>query len=373
VIASARPATAVAKPVGWAAVPRAAVPRAAVPRVAVPRAARTRTAGTTRATRTVRAALVAGITALAVITSPGVSRAPAMASSLPAAASPVETGLSAGVVVENWRGYSGPFRKTHDLNRIVVVSARGATDGKALKLQLDPHPGTGPRMGVEIASNNPAFRYGTFGTRMKTANCAGQVRPGVVTGTFTYSMDHSDANANGLPDNDEIDFEVLCAQPEVIWMSIWTDYDELTETPRKISRAVDVRTGQVIYNCYLMTWTGSCEPLMVGEDSPATVTPVPGFNSATQFHSYWFRWQPNRIRFYATGSSDAPILLWDYQGLASRIPQKTAMFLQNVWHTDGWDPFNGRARNVPTRATSAYLDSSTVPRWTTPPWPPSKP
>jgi hypothetical protein len=274
--------------------------------------------------------------------------------------------LAASVVVENWRGYSGPFHKTHDLNRIIAVSMPGATDGKAMKLQLDAHPGPGPRQGVEITSNHPAFQYGTFGSRMKTANCAGQKRPGVVTGVLTYSMDHSDRNHNQLPDNDEIDFEVLCGQPEVIWMSLWTDYDEITDTPRKISRAINLRTGEVIYNCYLMTWLGACEPLLAGENSPAAVRAVPGFNAATQFHSYTFDWQPDRVRFYATDRKGKQILLWDYQGPASRIPQKTSMFLQNVWYTPNWDPFNGSARNQPTAAVAAYLDSTTVPAYKAP-------
>lgn len=314
--------------------------------------ARRRARSRARRRRAVLTVLTAGLAAAAI-------DAPAVAAPTEL---PADSDLSAAVVVENWRGYSGPFRKTHKENRIIVVSARGATDGKALKLQLDANPGTGPRQGVEIASTNPAFRYGTFGSRMKTANCAGQKRVGVVTGMFTYSMDHGDADGNGLPDNHEVDIEVLCAQPEVVWMSLWTDYDEVTDSPRKISRAVNLRTGQVLYNCYLTSWTGSCERLLSGENDPASVTPIPGFNSAAQFHSYSFNWQSNRVRFYISGPSGQPILLWDYQGPSIRIPQKTSMFLQNVWHTATWDPLNGPARERPTASTSAYLDSTTVPR-----------
>ena len=270
----------------------------------------------------------------------------------------------APVVVENWRGYSGPFHKTHNVGRIMVVADPGAEDGKALQLQLPARPGVGPRQGVEITSNNPAFQYGTFGTRMKTANCAGQNRPGVVTGFLTYSMDIADANGNGLADNHEIDLEVLCAQPDVIWMSLYTDYDERTDVPRKISRAVNLRTGQVLHNCYRKSWEGACEPLLPGENSPVAVTPVPGFNSAERYSAYSFNWQSNRVRFYATDNQGAQVVLWDYQGPVSRIPQKSAIFLQNIWHTANWDPLNGPARSQPLVATSAFLDSTTVPRWT---------
>lgn len=275
------------------------------------------------------------------------------------------------VAVENWQGDSDLFHRTRDLNRIAVVPLSDATDGRALQLQLDAQPGPGPRNGVEIAGNTTAFRFGTFSTRMKTADCAGQKRPGVVTGFLVYSSDVSDTNRNGTPDNSEIDVEVLCAQPDVVWMSLWTDYDELADTPRKISRAVNLRTGKVIYNCYLRTWLGACAPLLAGENDPATVPAVPGFDSARQFTTYTFDWQANRVRFYATDARGQQVLLWDYQGPVARIPQKPAMLLQNVWHTPNWDPFDGPAHNRPVVSTSAYIDTTTAPLWAGPPatWP----
>jgi glycosyl hydrolase family 16 len=264
-------------------------------------------------------------------------------------------------VVENWRGYSGPFHKTRAVNRIVAVSVPGARDGRALKLQLDARPTAGPTHGVEIASNHPAFQYGTFGTRMRTADCTGQPGVGVVTGLLTYATDYSDANLNGMPDNNEIDIEFLCGQTDVVWMSLWTDYDELGDAPLKISRAVNLRTGKVLYNCHIDAWLAPCEPLLAGENQPAAVPAVPGFNAAKQFHTYSFNWQPDRVRFYATDQRGKKITLWDYRGPRSRIPQKPSMFLQNVWHTATWDPLNGPAHKQPTANVAAYLDSTTVP------------
>src|SRR5690606_38896628 len=98
------------------------------------------------------------------------------------------------------------------------------------------------------------------GTRIRTADCTGQGRLGVVTGTFTYSSNHADENGNGLPDNDEIDIEVLCAQPHVVWLTIWTDYDGATGAVRKISRAIDMRTGKVLHNCDMHVLGGPCQP-----------------------------------------------------------------------------------------------------------------
>jgi beta-glucanase (GH16 family) len=110
------------------------------------------------------------------------------------------------------------------------------------------------------------------------------------------------------------------------------------------------------------SWTGPCQPLLAGENSPAVVPAVPGFNSATRFRTYSFDWQPNRVTFHATDDAGRRILLWDYRGPASRIPQKPALFMQNVWHTRHWSPLDGPAVNQPTADVAAYLDSSILPR-----------
>lgn len=264
-------------------------------------------------------------------------------------------------VVEPWLATSALFRPMSALHEVSVQRVPEAADGSALMLRLGARPGTGPRQGVGIASGT-TYRYGTFGSRLRSADCTGQDRSGVVTGTFTYSTDHSDANRNGLQDNDEIDFEFLCGQPEVVQMTIWTDYDEFTDVPRKITRAVDLRTGTVIHNCWIGSWTDACPAPLAGENQPSRVTPVPGYNSATRFRSYRFDWSPNRVTFYVSGDDGRRILLWDYRGPKTRIPQKPAQFMQNVWHTATWDPFGRSAHDQPTRPTAAYLDSTTVPR-----------
>jgi hypothetical protein len=265
-------------------------------------------------------------------------------------------------VLEPWTGQSQLMSQTTGTAPAVSVAVPGAEDGQALRLNLAARPGPGPRQGVTMASLYPSYRYGTYGSRMRSADCTGQDHPGIVTGTFVYSMDHSDANRNGLADNDEIDIEFLCGQPEVIWMSLWTDYDEARDVPRKISRAVNLRTGKVLTTCYSSSWTGPCAALLPGENTPATVTAVPAFNSANRFRSYTFDWQPNRVTFQTVDDLGRKIVLWDYRGPASRIPQKPGTFMQNVWHTRNWDPFNGPAHNQPTADTAAYLDSSVLPR-----------
>src|SRR6185312_2812554 len=132
--------------------------------------------------------------------------------------------------------------------------------------------------------------------------------------------------------------EVLCAQPDVVYLTLWTDYDERTDTPRKITRAVNLRTGRVLFTCHTTSWTGPCGTLLAGENSPGTVPVIANFNSATAFRTYSFDWQANRVTFSVTDDAGRSVLLWDYRGPASRIPQKPASFMQNVWHTRNWDP-----------------------------------
>ncbi|MFD7501836.1 hypothetical protein [Streptomyces sp. NPDC059850] len=101
-----------------------------------------------------------------------------------------------------------------------------------------------------------------------------------------------------MPDNDEIDVEVLCAQPHMLWLTLWTDYDDATGEVRKISRVVDMRTGKILDNCYTTTLGGKCAKPRAGENSPAAVKPIAGFNSAAQFHTYMFDWQPDSVTFW---------------------------------------------------------------------------
>lgn len=207
------------------------------------------------------------------------------------------------------------------------------------------------------------YRYGTFGTRMKTADCTGQDASGVVTAAFTYSRDHNDTNGNGITDNNEIDFEILCSQPDVVWMTVWTDYDEVTENLRSITRVLNVRTGEVLKNCYITSYLTDCEPPQPGENLPAKTTPIPGFDASKQYRTYKFDWRSDRVTFYTYDNQNRKVVLWDYRGSADRIPQSPSLYMQNVWHSSRWDPFGGAsAHNRPSVENTAYVDSTFLPQ-----------
>jgi beta-glucanase (GH16 family) len=263
---------------------------------------------------------------------------------------------------------SPAFHANTPETQLIIVPSSDALDGSALKLRMDAYPDAGPRGGAVISSNR-LFRYGRFATRMRTADCTGLDHPGVVTGAFTYGSDTSDANHNGITDNSELDVEVLCAQPDVVYLSIWTDYSETGNRLAEITRAINLRTGVVLSNCYITSYGSGCQPALAGENSPATLPARPGFNSATQFHTYTIDWQPDHVTFSldadtgtGTGTGTKTSELWNYRGPRSRIPSNPSWFMQNVSYTKVWDPLNGAAHNQPTQAVSALIDSTSTPR-----------
>jgi len=288
--------------------------------------------------------------------------ASALPSALPSASAPAPAKMvTARRSTENWTGRPGNFHAANSLTALTIVPAADATDGRALKLTLPAYPEPGAA-GSAIVASDRLYRYGTFGTRMKTADCTGQDHPGIITGTFTYSMDHSDTNHNQVTDNDEIDIEFLCAQPDVVYLSIWTDYSETSNNLAEISRAINLRTGTVVSTCYILSYGTGCQPLLAGENTPAAVTPVPGFDSGARFRTYAFDWQADHVTFTTCDGSGRQIVLWNYRGPASRIPDRPQALMQNVTYTKAWDPLDGPSHNQPTAPISAYLDSTFMPR-----------
>lgn len=266
--------------------------------------------------------------------------------------------------VLHWRS-TAPARiraSTESTTLVTATGVPGTVDGRALLLTLPAYPEAGPRGGVGFETTK-AYTYGRFGTRMKTADCTGQDAPGVISAAFTYSMDHQDTNGNGVTDNNEIDFEILCAQPDVVWMTIWTDYSETSDDLRSISRVVNVRTGEVLYNCYLVSYHTDCETPLPGENLPASTRPIPGFDASRQFRHYLFDWSPDRVTFFTFDDQFRKVVLWDYRGPSERIPQSPSLFMQNVWHSARWDPFGAEpAHNQPTADTTAYIDTTYLPK-----------
>ena len=261
---------------------------------------------------------------------------------LPAAAigaAPAQAG-TASVLMEDWDASPDHFI-TYDLARSSSDPGTwdpSAEDDLALRLELPKNATAGPGGGA-YGESYDRFLYGTFESRLRTADCSAQPDAGVVTGQmFTYFHDGFDSDGDGLPDNSEIDFETLCAQPEVLYMTVWTDYRPSDGAQSRVMRAVNLATGQILSTCHYEGFGGHyCDPISGAEAQPASIPAVPGFDSSAEYYEYGFTWEPDRVHFWIVVDGQT-ITLWDYQGPSDRIPHVPAYLLHNVWHTDGWWP-----------------------------------
>lgn len=239
------------------------------------------------------------------------------------------------------------------------VSDAGAKDGKALNLTIPAGAGSSPGNAAEVASKEQ-FLYGSFSSRVKTADCSAQPNTGAVTGIFTYGNDGTDQDGDGLTDNSEIDVEVLCARPDVVNLTIYTDYEDSTAKSQRVSRIIDLKAGKVISTCYYTDFSGNCVEVLSGKQaSPATVPAIAGFDSSKSYNDYKIGWTKDSVKFTLTDSSGKESVLWDYQGPAERIPNRPASYLVNFWHTSDWAAHErpGSVKS-PTSPLTVSVDSS---------------
>jgi len=238
-------------------------------------------------------------------------------------------------------------------------AADGALDGKAVALTIPAGAGATPDNAAEVESRR-TFRSGTFSSRVRTPDCSAQRSTGAVTGMFTYGNDGRDHDGDGIVDNSELDVEILCAAPQELNLTIWTDYNDSDGAQRRVTRVVDLRAGRIVSTGYCTDFSGDCRPLSGAEATPASVAAVPGFDSSAAFHDYRIDWSPDRVVFTVTVDG-RDVVLWDYRGPADRIPQGASSYLVNLWHTDDWSPTGLTARGAPTTPLTALVDSTTVP------------
>jgi hypothetical protein len=299
----------------------------------------------------------------------------------------VALGLGAAVAVagppftENWTGGTSAYFNflLYGGSSITSNVADGTAggDGRVVQLTLPAFPAAGPGGGPNLQSKE-LFHYGTYEARLKTADCSSQPSTGIISGFFTYLNDGSDQNGNGLRDNSEIDFEWLCAEPNVIWVTQWTDYQESpTLGMKRIMRELDLATGVVRQTCYSEGF-GACTQNLTGsatEGQPASITPIPGYNSATAYYTYGFTWQSNRLTWYIYHPTNgSKIILWDYRGPTTRITQRAAWYMFNVWHTPSWPPpGNPGAIQAPNSARNIKIDWATYTAGTATPTPTTPP
>lgn len=269
------------------------------------------------------------------------------------------TGTGSGWV-EEWDGATAPRFYTRDdaPNSVQLdVADPAARDGSALTLTLGANPKPRPAGGAEVGTN-ARFGFGTFASRLRTADCSGQSNAGVVTGLFTYFNDESDTTGDGLPDNSEIDFEWLCAEPQTIYLTMWTDYRDSDSAQKRVGRAINLATGTILYTCYYTAF-GDCTETLTGvEAAPSTISALAGYDSSSSYYEYGFDWKADSVVWWmAHPTTGERIVLWDYRGPRARITQIPASFLTNVWHTTDWPPESKpNAIQAPTQAVTVSVD-----------------
>ena len=230
-----------------------------------------------------------------------------------------------------------------------------AGDDLSVALGFPGNPGAGPNdlagpaHATEIATLRDDFHFGTYRARLRFAPCA----PGeeVVHGFFTYFNDGNDHNGNDLPDNSEIDIEILCGTPHMISLTTWTDYDFAEEKFLKWSRAIDTRTGEytesVAADSYEQEPKGS---------SPDFV--LPGFPDPDVYYEMGFEWRADKVRWFIVVDGHE-VTLWDYRDVRY-IPQIPTALMFNIWHANTHWFSPGGAADYPAQNMVMRLDSARV-------------
>ena len=218
--------------------------------------------------------------------------------------------------------YFDPYRP---FGAVTFGADPGAHDGNAADLVFDAKiSAIGPTHTATEIITKSSQTFGEYRFRVRLATC----RPNedLVNGLFTYFNDGKDHDGDGLVDNDEIDIEILCAQPSFLNMTSWTEYSD-DHHMRKKSRIVDLDTGTI----YVGRTDGyGKDP---GDPLNGTVDPAlshPGWYHAGSYYEMGWDWQPNRIRwFIVLGGRE--VTLWTLTD-AVRIPKEPSTLRFNLWH-----------------------------------------
>lgn len=205
------------------------------------------------------------------------------------------------------------------------LASGGSEDNHVLQISLDESDSlefsdnAGPTYANQIATTD-VLSFGTYRIKAKAAGCENADEE-VITGIFVYSYG-GDTNSNGMTDNNEIDIEIACSAPWMIYLTIWTDYED-EDHYLNVTNEIDMREFQ--------------------ED----------FNAVENFYEMGFEWHPDEVRYFIVLGGEE-ITLWDYTD-EDFIPQNGAQFMLNLWHSDEkWD--GSGAGDYPKSDTSLYVD-----------------
>ena len=217
--------------------------------------------------------------------------------------------------------------KGAEFTRTFGISSPSEPGTSILSFKIDPEDVAGAGRGPEIVSKH-FTHFGTYASRIKIPDPR-EVQPdvGAVVGYFTYHMD----DEQGLS---EIDFEWLIADPEIIYIGTWTG-------PRgdlkRIGRTINLADGMIYNTSYRERKTDVRKALTGEQNLPDTIPAIQGYDASKAFYTYGFDWYPDRIRWWLIHPVSADtVVLWDYQGTKTGIPQNPTRYRMNFWHTEDW-------------------------------------
>ena len=243
----------------------------------------------------------------------------------------------------------------------VISSIEPST--KILSLKTDPTDKPGAWQGPNMTSNN-LCSFGTYAARIKIPDASSQPNVGSVVGFYTYYNDEynstlsPDINKNGIYDNSEIDFEWLIADPQIIYITAYTDFSSATQETRSIGRIINLAKGIIYETSYKTSLDGKGVDLSGVENLPETITAIPNYDASKQFYTYGFDWHPESIRWWIIHpETKDTVVLWNYQGPVDRITQKDAYLMLNIWHTSDWPvQTNPLSTEAPNKRYSVEFD-----------------
>lgn len=226
------------------------------------------------------------------------------------------------------RYYSGVHSFTEDSTDVMLMTIK-TTDK------------WGPANGPQITSKKMTH-FGTYSARFRVGDLK-EVQPnvGMVTGYFTYQF----TEGYGLS---EIDFEILMADPRLIYIGTWTSEPDDLMKLQRVGRTINMATGEILYTHYRSYRDGkdmyNTNHFFDEDDdaalTPRTITPIKDFDASKRFYVYGFDWYPDRLTWWIEHpDTGEKIILWDYSGKTpyySGIPQSPTTYMLNFWHTNNW-------------------------------------
>lgn len=227
--------------------------------------------------------------------------------------------------------FGAPDPGAHDANAVALLWKAGENavgpGGKATEIDTSADLG-----------------FGEYRFRVRLATC--QKDEELVNGHFVFQNDGLDHDGDGIIDNDEIDIEILCAQPSFINLTSWTGYTDDTHM-RKKSRTIDLDTGTIHVGITDDYGYDAADPLD-GTIDPALAHP--GWYDPAAYYEMGWDWQADHVRWFIV-LDGKEITLWTLTD-ASRVPQHPAKMLFNLWHPG--EHWNTSGAVVPT-TTDATL------------------